>query len=127
MNLAKVSHSFGGYLKDLSKPYKRQFPGDKKRRVEVRVMQYYGIGIHFYVSVREEENPIWDEKENYWTTCWDDKSEETRGKRFSDRFVDYEDVEIFIKETFEKNFSQKTHLLEFDFETEKKWFYGEGA
>ena len=127
MNLMKVSHSFGGYLKDLSKPYKRQFPCDRKREVLARVSKYYGVGVHYHISITEEENPIWDKKENCWRTCWDDKSKETEGKRFDDSFIDYDGAEKWIKEIFEKNFSSKTHLLRFDFEEEKKWFYGEGA
>lgn len=123
--MTEVYESYGGYLKDIPKPYKRKFPDERKRRVCVLVTQYYGIGIHFYVHIREEENPIWDEKENCWRIAWDDESEETGGKRFHKRLNTSEQVENFIKETWEKEFSEETHVLEFQYDEDKRYFYKE--
>ena len=82
----------GGYLKNTPKPYKRRWPDEEQQRgLSIRIVRYYGIGRHYYVSVEQEANPIWDAGDaadwgrpgepHGWTVCWDD--EEGKGKLLS--------------------------------------------
>ena len=86
----------GGYLKDLPLPHRRKFPGEELRSVWISVSRYSAVGgCHYYVSIREENNPIWDPRTNGernsdflgtaygdkivgWHRAWDD--EEGNGK-----------------------------------------------
>lgn len=74
----------GGYLKDIPQPHRRQWPKEtRKRRLNIRISRYSGIGRHYYVAARQEHNPIWDSRDaaswgqpgepNGWRYCWDDK------------------------------------------------------
>jgi hypothetical protein len=72
----------GGHLADIPLPHIRKYPGNEgPRPVEVSVAQYAGFP-HWHVTINESSNPIWDEATEYWTTAWDDRSEETRGRIF---------------------------------------------
>lgn len=73
--ISRSSH--GGHLVDLSLPHVRRFDDKRrKRHVYVEIHTWRGLSLgakHWYVSVREEDNPIWDEAEQTWRVCWDDK------------------------------------------------------
>lgn len=75
----------GGYLKDVPLPHKRRWPGEERQReVRAQVSRYLGGGgRHYYASMEQEQNPIWDTsdaadwgrsgQEMGWICCWDDK------------------------------------------------------
>jgi len=118
--------TYGGHLKEIKKPFKRKFDLEKrKKEVQVRIHKYYGSGIHYYISLAEEDNPIVTEKG--YQTCWDDH--EARGKRAGIKVNTPEEVDEAVKDLFKENFSDETHVL-FDDAINKwsyeKWFYGEG-
>lgn len=84
------SSSSGGYLNEIPEPHIRKFPNPySKRKVKITVSRYYGYGIHYYVSIREDDNPIWNSERNLWTRAWDDK--EGEGKTDTDLYFDGDD------------------------------------
>jgi hypothetical protein len=124
--------SGGGYLKEIPKPHVRMFPNEKsKRRVSVAVMVYDLVGgRHYRVSVTEEDNPIWNshtqaehspnwkeiqgteygKKVVGWQVAWDD--EEGKGLELYSVGLDFlYQVEDFIRDAWENNFSDETHYL----------------
>lgn len=111
---------------------RRQFPGRKKRRVSISARSYYGIGKHYWVTMHEEDNPIWDTKEKSWRICWDDF--EGRGAIESKSFLSIVSAQGWIKEVQKKQFPTKTHVVDaVDFgglteADEQKWLgiYKEG-
>ena len=122
---------FGGYLKEIPKPHKRKFEDKRrKREVTVTITMFFGVGKHYYVGIREEDNPIWDSTvEEHgpigWHHAWDDDGK--NGERFSERFTIKEDAERYIKKKFKKHFPKKTHKLVLDLIGETtQWFYKEG-
>lgn len=121
----------GGHIKDYPKA-RRMFPGRKKRLVKITAKVYYGLGHHYWITMHEEDNPIWDAKERAWRTCWDDT--DGRGAIESKSFLSMVSAQQWIRATQKKMFPTRTHKLgEIDFgglteEDEKLWFgiYKEG-
>lgn len=134
----------GGHLSEISEPHVRRF-GDvpigsklpdgtlaKKRQIEIFIMVFSGIGQHFHVSVREEDNPIWNSappdwvfsKAGTWQHAWDDDG--GKGKMFSERFARRRDVVAWVKRTVKKHFSMKTHRLVWTSPKVRQWFYKDG-
>lgn len=81
----------GNSIYDIPEPHIRKWPGCKdKRQLRIQIARYYGPGVHYYVSIHQESNPIWDGRpSDYdnsrpvgWTEAWDD--EEGKGKDDSD-------------------------------------------
>ena len=95
---------FGGNVKDYPGA-KRRFPGKRKREVTVSVRMYYGIGKHYWVSVKEKDNPIWDGE--HWRTCWDDF--EGRGRIESQSFLSMVSAQQWLESLKKKEFPKKTH------------------
>lgn len=114
----------GGYLKDV--PHgalkRRKFKSDNiGRYLSVSLTKYTGVGQHYYVSVREESNPLWNEKDQRWQKFWDD----TEADGFSDhnRFNTLKQVEQYFKKIKRKF---KNHSIELP-EEDIKYYYGEGG
>lgn len=63
----------------------RRFWKKKEVPVRVTISRYWGIGIHYYATVREENNPIADGRDGatWWTTFSDDVK--GRGRVFNKR------------------------------------------
>lgn len=123
----------GGYLKDITKPLKREFPGPEKRKVTANIHCWAGAGgRHYYVSLKEEKNGFvcrckgLDGKRGlHIHTTWDDKGSE--GKYLHEKFDTKFEADAWIKKTFEKNFSLETHILmQDDGRPMLKWIYREG-
>lgn len=115
-------------------PYLRKWPNArKKRRVTVTQTVFYGIGHHTYVTLREEDNPIWsmepdpigDSKllKGRWIEPW--KDTEGDGLQISERCLTALDAARWIRNTFAALFSEKTHMLVHE-HGERKWFYKDG-
>ena len=98
----------GGNAKDISKPYIFMFPKCKKpREIRISIMTYAGyIGNngHYYVSIKEESNPVWtisnfyENKPEYcWQIPWKDwEIEEMKGRNFDGHFDN--NINIALKE-----------------------------
>ncbi len=77
---------YGGKFKDIPLPWKlRTYPqGSQKRRIEISSISWglneLGNG-HHHVTIREENNSIWDEKENTWREPTCDKCLERQKSR----------------------------------------------
>jgi hypothetical protein len=121
----------GGSIKDYPNA-KRKFPGRTKRLVRISARMYYGIGKHYWITMHEENNPIWDAKEKAWRECWDDLKK--NGRIESQSFLSIVSAKLWIEEVAKKYFPKKTHKLQdIDFgglteEDEKRWLgiYKEG-
>ncbi len=57
--------------------------------------KWYGIGHHTYVTMQVEDNPIWDEAEQAWRTCWDDL--EARGEFVRESFSSPTVADAFVE------------------------------
>jgi len=124
---------YGGNIAELPKPRRRRYGTRKreKRPVKVSVHKYYGLGQHYWVSLHEDDNPIWDKKEKGWRFCWDDN--EGKGRIFSEPFLSMLSAQLWIEEMVKTEFPKKhfelnTNLNGLTEEDEKVWFgtYKEG-
>ena len=117
----------GGYLKELlfSDPPRRFFDDKRRKRpVHVKIIcygDYGGIGVHYYVTVTEDHNPIWDSKQNIWTSAWDDYVGE--GKKFENKFNTYIAAQNYVRKVTKK-FPPKSHRI-LDWKTQRIFHYRE--
>jgi hypothetical protein len=94
---------------------------------------YYGLGKHYWVSMHEEDNPIWDKEGKGWRSCWDD-TYENKGRIESAPFLSMISAKQWIERMQKEMFPKKTHrLMPIDFggiseRDEQKWLgiYKEG-
>lgn len=116
---------WGGYLREIPKPHKRKWPESReKRTVNISCSIYSGIGKHYYVSILEEDNPIWNAKREVWQKAWDDKK--GKGKSFGTRSFDsHRQAMDHIRKILAENFSPETHWF-YENSTGETWFYREG-
>lgn len=96
------------YLEDHPFPLKRKFPGKDRRKVIVRIDQWPG-NPHFHVSIKEEENPVWDEEKADWYDTYQDDN--GRGAQFSVKFWKRKNADAFIKLIWNDWFKAETHIL----------------
>lgn len=66
----------GGRIADFPGPHRRKFDDRRRKRtvtVEISTFEGFCAGaVHYYLTFRVEDNPLWDEEEQTWRTCWDD-------------------------------------------------------
>lgn len=109
----------GGHIKDIPPPIIRFFD-DKRRKREVRVnitvFDAFALGVHFHVDMWEQNDSILDRrrrgsycKKPGWRECWDDQ--EGKGRGFHDKFDTPEQAAHFVINTWNEEFSKKTHRL----------------
>lgn len=96
------------YLEDHEFPFKRKFPCKDRRKVVVRIDQWPG-NPHFHVSIKEEENPVWDEERGDWYSTFRDDN--GRGAQFSCKFWKMVNADAFIKLIWKDWFKRETHIL----------------
>lgn len=101
----------GGYLKEIPKPHRRWYNGRRKREVKIGVHVFWGVGIHYYVTVEEDDNAIWNSKDKLWQLCWDDPK---KGKRFDQKFGNIVEAREWVKKLQQKHFPKKTHKMSQD-------------
>lgn len=96
------------YLANHPFPLIRKFPGDKPRKVTVRIDRWPG-NPHYHVSIKEEPNPVWDdERADWYETYYDDSG---RGAQFSCKFFSPKNADAFIKLIWKDWFKPDTHVL----------------
>jgi len=125
----KGHYNMGGEIEDIPEPRVWYFPHyPYKRNVRVNITLYSGMGVHYYASVEEEDNAVWDpgwrKGEGGWTRCWG--CDEKKGLRFDQQCNTAEEAERWVRETLRKKFPRKTHKYSYDCGEPKKWFYREG-
>lgn len=114
---------FGGYLKDIPKPHRRLFSDRRRKRaVRVEISRFYGIGVHYYVSLQLENNPVWNRETKTWQLAWDDTV--GRGTTVTMRFNTESQAKQWVAEQRSK-VVHRNHVF-YEGLTEKKWFYKEG-
>jgi hypothetical protein len=102
----------GGNIADYPEPHKlcSEDP-DYKRDVRVSVTSWIGIGIgakHWYVTIEEEDDMIWDEEDQYWVKCWD-HPDKYKGRHFSEQFIGEADAKSWARMIVAKHFSDGSH------------------
>ena len=121
----------GGKLADISLPHVRYYDDKRRKRyVELTIMRYWGFGNHYYVKLKEDDNPIAKADTNTdgvigtrWMSAWDDPKSEGRcfERKFNTRFA----AQNWIDATMQKEFpGMKTVWLRSN--VESRWFYGSG-
>jgi hypothetical protein len=126
----------GGYIKDIPLPHKRRYPSDcgERRRVRINISRYdMAGGIHWYASIHEANNPIWDPRTHAeadpqweevqgteygnrvigWHQAWDD--DEGRGREFSKRCQTRQEAIDFVEGIIAEHFSGDGYEIESTF------------
>ncbi len=130
------SEHHGGYLRDVPEPRVRIFPHPGiKRAITIRITRYYGVGRHYFASVEERGNPIWDEGVHGWRFCWDDIEKEGRGFHsprcnsiyWARKWVEEILGKHFPAEQYEYRWQDYTQDEEADGRSDRpRWFYRDG-
>ena len=101
----------GGRLKEIPKPYKYRYPSnDELREVRVTVNSFTEIGSigakHWYVTIKEDDNYIWNIQENCWQQPWD-LLEIHKGRKFEDKttFINKPDAMSWARRIVNEHFS----------------------
>jgi len=112
---------FGGNLSDIPLPHRRYFD-DKRRKREVRIIlqTYFGIGTHYYIDLREEENPVWNPIDKVWQESWHDK--DAKGLTFMGRFDTKQKAINWAYKMIQKHFPKHRVV---GWGQSIKWFYRE--
>lgn len=121
-----ASSYLGGHLKELVPPLERFYRTPGERPVRVQIMRYYGIGAHYYVSIKEEFNPILQTREGKLCTveCWDDQ--EGRGREvWHPKFNSVKAAERWIEKTLKTEFKGQPVTFD-DLSDKTKWHYRDG-
>lgn len=128
------NHTSGGYLKEIPKPHKRYFDDRRRRReVTIHITIYQGIGMHYHVTLSEEDDSIWNisSSEYYedevvgWQTARDD--DRSKGESISEKFNTPRQAEAFVRKTLRRRFPRKTHKYVYGWTGQsRKWFYKDG-
>ena len=117
---------YGGKLKEIPKPWKREFPSKtKKRRVELDIYTWRGSfpgAIHWHVDLNEEANLIWNKKIKDWQRAHDDKEAKGRSFHIAD-LLSLVAAQDWVQGIRLKNFPTKTHVLIDKDGTGKRWIY----
>lgn len=125
MQDVNIGYVHGGHLTEIPMPHKRMFPGRKKRRVRVHWHSWAGAGgHHYYVTITEEGNPIYNVSRHCWQQAWDDTK--YKGIYLSDKFANTVLARAWVQKMQRENFPRKTHILEWESGDTRKWFYREG-
>ena len=118
---------YGGNFKKFKKPLKRKYPGKEKRPVKISVSRFPGIGIHYFVSIREEYNYIWDKKDKDWREPWRSyEDKKGSGKVFVNKFNTYGAAANYVKKILSEHFDTKTHEWFYEGEGTGRWLYRDG-
>lgn len=117
----------GGYLEDIPKPHHRKWPtSTERRRVDIKIYTWRGTSLgaeHWYVEIKEEDNPIWDRRTHAqsmgyeptsdylrkicgWTRPWDDKNGRGRRVTAPDLYT-LVDAIAWTEKTLERRFRAK--------------------
>lgn len=121
---SKYCGHYGGLVPD--NPIRMWPKCQRKRRVTISIIMFYGIGQHYWVSLKEDGNPVWNTEEGYWFEPWSDRDPEGRGKRLdTQKFNTLIEAKRWIAETLAKEFPKKTHTY-YNSNTYKRWYYKEG-
>lgn len=125
----------GGHLKDAQQPvqwFKER--ADYQPFVKVRVMKFYGIGVHWHVSITEEDDAVLG-KDGEWFIPWlkTDTAEQAEiwrahnGHRDDDKFCTIKAAESWIQRKLDERFPGKDVWVRFEGDKlGNRWHYGEG-
>lgn len=113
----------GGKIADFPGPHRRKFDDKRrKRKVSVEISTFTGFAfnaVHYYLTFRVEENPIWDEEKQTWRTCWDDPDaryelpSELEDRRHRE-YMSHGQALRAAKPLVEKHFPEDRWKIEFD-------------
>jgi len=124
---ADFSGIYGGNLKDIPEPRYWYWPnGKQEREVTMKIMSYAGSGgKHYYIDITEQQNYIWDGKENEykpgipngWIRLWERGKETGEGLK---EFDFYDESKDYIQ--LHNVSHPKDSAFRFDFYTDAKGF-----
>jgi hypothetical protein len=98
---------------------------EELRPVRVRVDKFTGYGKHIHVTMKEADDPIWDDQAGEWVIPTDPEDPGhgvERVMKFNRRAA----ARKWIETTFEQEFDTETHELQVEEGESYQWFYGEG-
>ena len=109
--------SHGGRFEEIPLPIVRLFADKRrKREVTVHIGIFSGVGMHYHVDIREENDGLLDRsidppyrKKPVWRECWHDQG--AKGMMCWKKFNSVADAARYVKRIWNKEFSDKTHKL----------------
>lgn len=121
----ELNHTMtGGYLREIPEPHVRYFslPGARRRRVRVLVGVFSGIGRHYHVSSKVEDDYIWNEARELWQNPWD--AQFLAGAIDMQRFDSAHQARAYIEDVLTPKYPADAYELVFEGEAHA-WFYPE--
>ncbi|MFP4549948.1 MAG: hypothetical protein ACLFNT_04015 [Spirochaetales bacterium] len=100
-----------------------EHPGEK-RRVFVSIGTFVGHGTHVHVTLKEEDEPVFEADAGEWVIP--DNDERGAGKERMMKFHDRRRAEQWVEAAFAHEFSPDTHVLVWKDAPAQKWFYRQG-
>lgn len=97
------------------------------RFVEVAVTLFSGVGVHYYVDIRDSGNPRWDFTNKCWGEPWSDP--DPQKPQWSEKFDTEEEAQAFIRKTLIANYGKKKTIVglkSYQNADAHRWFYKEG-
>lgn len=114
---------FGGNAKDYPEPHKLKSESGEKREVTIHLLTYIGFSpgaVHYYAEVGEEDDMVWDEKENAWRKFWD-HPKELKGRVFEKQFLNEANARSWIRMIVKDHFPD--HDINVLYEGQHDWIY----
>lgn len=102
--------AFGGNIAEVPKPHVRFYANSRRKRsVELNITRFAGFGVHYYATVQEVFDPVWDGRPEHgcWRECWDDAM--GKGQRFSEVFNTPGAAERWLRQILAKHFPKRSH------------------
>lgn len=120
---SRVCGHSGGNLVDIPEPHRFLYDDPKLTPlVFVESHIWSGIGIHYHTSIKEDENPVWNEAEKHWQQPWDHKSRWSVDEKFNTP----EEARAFVIKTLKKQYKKKKIRVCVRSSGVRSWFYKNG-
>lgn len=110
-------------LDDIPKPHRFYYDDPKHTPlVKVYVRKFYGVGVHWWVDVKADTDPIWDPGEKRWCEVRDHPVPWAARKQC--KTMEY--AKSFIRSSIKKKYPKKAVVVQFEQGEVMRWFYREG-
>ncbi len=103
----------------------KRFYDNIKRLVTVDVMKFWGMGQHFWVKIKEDDNLLWLASEKTWMKYPDDEA--GIGRVFEDKVKTQQEAMLYIEDIIKKYFTSDKYIIEHRSDSESsEGYYKDG-
>lgn len=115
-----------GSIASASRPIRR-FYRRNEVPVEVDVMRFSGLGVHYYASVKSHPNPVRGEKDEKGEWVWYQYPDDVRGRsrEYRKKFDTAGEAERFVRDTLRKHFKEQPFTRAAHV-GRQRWYYRDG-